>query len=427
VSLPAGLRALRHRNFRLFYIGQGTSQIGFWLQQIATGWLIYNLSGSAFLLGAGAFAMQIPFLVLAPLAGVYIDRLDRRRLLMATNSIAFLQAVAMFLLVASGTVQVWHLIAGNLVLGIVSACDAPARQSILVELVGGKSDLPNAIALNSTMMNGARFIGPLVGGGLIALLGESWGYALNALSYLVMLWALSQIAMAQRGFAPAEQGLLRQLAAGARYAYGFLPTRCALLLLAATSFSVHSYSAQMPWFAREAFHGDSRTLGLLMGAGGLGAVSGMVYLASRPDIRGLLRLAGAMSAMSGAALMVFSFSRTLWLALPALYLVGMGSMLTAASTNTVLQSIVPDELRGRVAAFYVMSFLGVSPLGALACGLVAERVGPPLTLAGCGILALCAAAVYASQFPKIRSEIRTAYEKLGIFPKPSKPASSPGR
>ena len=416
MSLPAGLRALRHRNFRLFYAGQGTSQIGFWLQQIATGWLIYKLSGSAFLLGVAAFAQQISFLVLAPLAGVYIDRLQRRHVLMATNSVAFLQASAMFVVVATGIVQPWHLIAGNFVLGVVSACDAPARQSILVELVGGKTDLPNAIALNSTMMNGARFVGPLVGGALIAFLGERWSYGINALTYLWMLAMLTQVRIAPRPYAPKEEGLFRQLAAGARYAYGFLPTRCALLLLMATSLTVHSYAAQMPWFAREAFRGDSRTLGMLVGAGGLGAVSGMLYLASRADIRGLLRLAGATSAVAGTALAIFSFTKTLWLALPVLYLVGMGSMLTAASINTVLQSIVPDELRGRVAAFYVMSFLGIAPIGALLSGLVAERIGPPHTLAACGVLAVCAAAGYASQFPKIRREIRAAYERLGILP-----------
>ena len=417
MTLSAGLRALRHRNFRLFYAGQGTSQIGFWLQQIATGWLIYKLSGSAFLLGLAAFAQQISFLVLTPIAGVYIDRLQRRHVLMATNSVAFLQASAMFAVVATGTVQPWHLIAGNLVLGIVSACDAPARQSILVELVGGKADLPNAIALNSTMMNGARFVGPLLGGALIALLGERWSYGINALTYLWMLAMLSQLRIPPRGSSPQEEGLLRQLAAGARYAYGFLPTRCALLLLMATSLTVNSYAAQMPWFAREAFHGDSRTLGLLVGAGGLGAVSGMLYLASRPDIRGLLRLAGMMSASAGCALAIFSFTSRLSLALPVLYFVGMGSMLTAASINTVIQSIVPDELRGRVASFYVMSFLGVAPIGALLSGFAAERIGPPHTLAACGLLAVCAAVGYGLVFPKIRRDIRPAYEKLGILPR----------
>jgi MFS family permease len=411
----AGLRAFRHHDFRLFYIGQGVSQIGTWLQMIATSWLVYRLSGSTFMLGLSAFALQVPFLVLAPIAGVFVDRLDRRRVLIFTNSIAALQAVTMFAVVALGVAQPWHLIAGNLVLGIVSACDAPARQAILVQLVGGKADLPNAIALNSAMMNAARFIGPLVGGALIAALGEVWGFGLNSLTFIVMLSALFKMRVAPAPHAQSDRGLLRQLAAGARYAFGFLPTRCALLLLAAISLTVHSFSALMPWFAREVFHGDSSTLGALMGAAGLGAVSGMIYLAARPDIRGLLRLVGAMAAVAGTALTVFSFATTLWIALPALYFVGMGSMLVAASTNTVLQSIVPDELRARVASLYVMSFLGIAPVGAFITGSVAERAGPPATLAGCGILALAATAAYAAQLPAIRREIRPVYAKLGII------------
>jgi MFS family permease len=416
VNLPRGLRALRHRDFRLFYLGQGVSQIGTWLQLIATSWLVYRLSGSTFMLGLAAFAMQIPFLVLAPLAGVFVDRLERRRVLLVTNSLAALQALTMFIVVATGVVQPWHLVLGNLVLGIVNASDAPARQSILVELVGGKADLPNAIALNSIMMNSARFIGPLIGGALIAALGERWGFGINALTYLVMLGALTRMRFQAPPRVPDESGWLRQLAAGARYAYGFLPSRCALLLLSATSMTVGSYVALMPWFAREAFHGDSSTLGTLVGAAGVGAMSGMIYLAFRPDIRGLLRLIAWTSGMSGAALLLFSFASSLWMALPALYFVGMGMMLSAASTNTVLQSIVPDELRGRVAALYVMSFIGASPIGALVSGSIAERLGPPVTLAGCGIAALAAALIYASQLPAIRRAIRPVYEKLGIIP-----------
>ena len=414
MTLPSALRALRHRDFRLFFAGQGVSQLGTWLQLIATSWLIYRLSGSTLLLGLAAFAMQIPFLVLAPLAGVFVDRLDRRRVLLVTNTVAAVQAVTMFAVVALGIVQPWHLIAGNLVLGVVNACDAPARQSILIHLVGGKADLANAIALNSVMMNGARFVGPTLGGVLIAAFGEQWGFGVNSLSYFAMLAALARIPGDERRPAPLEKGLARQLAAGARYAYGFLPARSALLLLSATSLTVGSYVALMPWFAREAFHGDSRTLGLLMGAAGLGAVSGMAYLATRPGIRGLLRLIGWMSAIAGAALVVFALAGSMWIALPALYIVGMGMMLTAASTNTVLQSIVPDELRGRVASIYVMSFIGVSPLGALGAGWIAERVGPPATLAACGIAALAAALVYASRFQAIRREIRPLYEKIGI-------------
>jgi MFS family permease len=413
VSLPQGLRALQHRDFRLFFAGQGVSQIGTWLQLIATSWLVYRLSDSAFLLGLAAFAMQIPFLVLAPLAGVFVDRLDRRRVLLVTNSIAALQALLMFGVVALGVVEPWHLIAGNLVLGIVNACDAPARQSILIQLVGGRRDLANAIALNSIMMNLARFVGPMAGGLLIAAFGERWGFGANALSYLAMLLALSRIRSSSRGSVPAEKGVLRQLAAGARYAYGFLPARSALLLLTAISVTVGSYVALMPWFAREAFHGDSGTLGLLISAAGLGALTGMFYLAMRSGIRGLFGLLAWTSSTAGAALFVFSISTSLWLALPALYCVGLGMMLTAASTNTVLQTIVPDELRGRVASLYVMSFIGMSPLGALAAGWVAERAGPPLTLAACGMAALAAAGVYASRLGAIRREIRPVYERLG--------------
>jgi MFS family permease len=230
-----------------------------------------------------------------------------------------------------------------------------------------------------------------------------------------MLGALSRLRLERRASVPDESGWLRQLAAGARYAYGFLPSRCALLLLSATSMTVGSYVALMPWFAREAFHGDSSTLGMLVGAAGVGAMSGMIYLAFRPDIRGLLRLIAWMSGTAGAALLVFAFADTYWVALPALYFIGMGMMLSAASTNTVLQSIVPDELRGRVAALYVMSFIGASPIGALVSGAIAERIGPPVTLAGCGVAALAAALIYASQLPAIRREIRPVYEKLGII------------
>jgi MFS family permease len=319
----------------------------------------------------------------------------------------------MFTVVALGVVQPWHLIAGNLVLGLVNACDAPARQSILIQLVGGRGDLPSAIALNSVMMNLARFAGPMVGGVLIAAFGERWGFAANVASYLAMLLALSRIRSITRAARSAERSVIRELAAGARYAYGFLPARSALLLLTAASLTVGSYVALMPWFAREAFHGDSGTLGLLISAAGFGAMTGMVYLALRSGIRGLFGLLARTVATAGAALCIFSFSSSLWLALPALYFVGLGLMLTAASTNTVLQSIVPDELRGRVASLYVMSFIGMSPLGALASGWIAERVGPPLTLAVCGFAGIAAAAVYSTQLGAIRREIRPVYEKLG--------------
>ena len=418
MALPHSLRAFRHRNYRLFFFGQGVSQIGTWLQLIAVGWLVFRLSGSAFLLGLASFALQIPFLVLAPVAGVWVDRARKRRVLYTTQSTALAQSLAMLALVATGTIRPWHLIAGNLVLGVVNAFDAPARQSFLIELVGGgKEDLPNAIAFSSALMNGARFVGPMLGGVVIASFGEKWAFALNSVSYLAVLGALALMRITLRTVAHGAESLRERLLAGFRYVWGFLPARSALLLLAAVSFATQPYQSLMPWFAKQMFHGDSRTLGLLIGAGGFGAVSGMVYLATRPSVRGLLRLLPVSGAIAGASLAGFAFSGRLWVAMPLIYLTGMGIMLTAASTNTVLQTVVEDGLRARVAAIYMMAFLGMSPLGALAAGSLAHYTGPPATLAIGGLLAILAAAAYLRKLPAIRREIRPVYERLGIVAK----------
>ena len=418
MALPHSLRAFRHRDFRLYFAGQGISQTGTWLQMIATSWLIYHLSGSAFLLGLAAFAQFIPMLVLGPFAGVWVDRQKKRTVLLITQCFALAQALVMLALVASGDVQPWQLIVANLVLGIVNAFDSPARQSQLVELVGGKDDLPNAIAFSSILMNGARFIGPMIGGAVIAGLGEVWGFGLNTMMRGAVIVALLLIRATPQQTEKTTTGWREQLAAGFRYAYGFLPSRSALLLLSAVSFCVQPYQSLAPYFARDVFHGGSEVLGYLIGAGGLGAVSGMVHLAIRPSIRGLLSQIPFTAAAAGAALIVFSFSSSLWVALPMLFLVGMGSMITAASTNTVLQTIVEDRMLARVVSIYMMSFLGVAPLGALSAGLLAERIGPPATLALGGALALAAAFLYWINLPKIRAAIRPVYEKLGIVPRP---------
>jgi len=416
MDLPHSLRAFRHRNYRLYFFGQGTSQIGTWLQLIATSWLIYRLSGSAFMLGLASFALQIPFLVLAPFGGVLVDRLVKRKVLYATQSVALAQSIVMLALVASGRIEPWHLVAGNFVLGIVNAFDSPARQSFLVELVGGRDDLPNAIAMSSALMNGARFVGPMIGGAVIASAGVAWGFGLNSVSYLAVLGALAAMRTSGHPARAGAEGWARELLAGFRYAYGFLPSRSALLLLAAVSFFTQPYQSLMPWFAKEVFQGNSETLGLLIGAGGFGAVSGMVYLATRPSIRGLLRLLPMSAALAGLSLTCFSFAHALWLALPLIFLTGMGIMLTAASTNTVLQTIVDDRLRARVSSLYIMAFLGMSPLGALLAGTVSHYLAPPLTLALGGLCAAAAGALYASKMPAIRREIRPLYEKLGIVP-----------
>jgi MFS family permease len=418
VPLPHSLRAFRHRDYRLYFAGQGISQTGTWLQMIATSWLIYHLSESVFLLGLATFMLHIPMLVLGPFAGVWVDRRRKRQVLMVTQSIAFAQALVMLALVALGHVEVWHLIAANLVLGLVNAFDSPARQSQLVELVGGKEDLPNAIAFSSALMNGARFIGPMIGGAVIAGFGEIWGFGLNSMLRVAVLAALALIRAQPRPVEKTTERWSAQLAAGFRYAFGFIPSRSALLLISAVSFSVQPYQSLAPYFARDVFHGGSETLGWLIGAGGFGAVSGMVYLAMRPSIRGLLTLIPMTAATSGLALIVFSYVDSLSIALPMLFLVGMGSMLSAASTNTVLQTIVEDRMRARVMSIYMMSFLGVSPLGAFAAGSLAEVIGPPATLALGGVLALAAAFTYWMNLSKIRDAIRPVYQKLGIVPRP---------
>ena len=419
MNLPRALRAFHHRSFRIFFLGQGISQFGTWLQLIATSWLVYRLTGSTFWLGLAGFALQIPFLVLAPMAGVWVDRLSKRTVLRTTNAVALAQSLAMLALVASGQIQPWHLIAGNLLLGVVNAFDSPARQSFLIELVEGRDDLPNAIAFQSMLMNGARFVGPMVGGAVIALGGEVWGFGLNSASYVAILAALAAVRVQARQPESTPLGWRAQLADGFRWAYGFLPSRSVLLLLAAVSVGTQPLQALAPYFARDVFGGNSQTLGWMIGAGGLGAVSGMLFLALRPTVRGLLTVIGWSGASAGLAVIAFAWCPWFWPALALTYLAGMGMMLTAGSINTILQSIVEDRLRARVAALYIMSFLGMSPLGALAAGWAALHVGAPAALAAGGALALGASLAYLARLPAIRREIRPLYERLGIVPRPA--------
>ena len=414
MKLPTALRALRHRNFRLYVAGQGTGHIGVWLQLITTSWLVFQLSGSTAMLGLAAFALQIPYLVVSPLAGVLIDRLDVRRVLYVTSSITFAITSLMLVLVATGVVQAWHLVACNLFIGINNSLDAPARQAMLARLIDRK-DLPNAIALNSGVMNSARFVGPMAGGAIIAVFGAAWSLAANCALRLVVIGVLAALRIARHAPSPhAWTSLHRQLVTGFHYAWHLRPIRSTLLLLAATSFTVQSFGTLMPWFASERFAGGSHTLGFMLAAVGLGAVIAMAYLAMLPNIRGLLKEIGLGAVLAGASLAGFAMLQNFWIAIPMLFLCGFGMMLTAAGTNTLLQTVSSDELRGRVVALYVFTFFGIPPLGSLASGWLAARWGSVAVLGVSGAIATVCALLYCRTLPEISRDMEPVFDQLGL-------------
>lgn len=387
------VRALRSRNYRLYFLGQLVSLAGTWMQQIAMVWLAYRLSNSAFVLGTVGFASQIPILLFAAIGGVWTDRLDRRRVLLWTQSLAMAQAIVLALLTWSGWVTPVHLVGLAFVLGCINAVDVPARQAIAVQLVDDKDDLPNAIALNSFLMNATRFVGPALAGFLVALVGEAVCFALNALSYLAVLMALRTIRTADvRAGQPAPA--LQALREGFRYVAADRRIRRSVLLVACVSFLATPYAVMMPLFAREIFGGDARTLGFLVGSAGAGSLLASLYLASRGGVEGLGRRVALAAPAVGAALATFAQVPWAGLAYPVLMALGFSVIVTVAGSNTLIQTRVDDQVRGRVMAIFSMAFLGIAPLGSLAVGSLAHTVGIRVTLTACGLLTLAAGAVY---------------------------------
>lgn len=411
-------RALASRNYRLFFFGQSVSLIGTWMQQVAMMWLVYQRTGSAFLLGLVGFASQIPAFLLAPLAGVLIDRWDRRRTLLGTQAGALLQAVLMLALAAATGLPTSYTIAGILALsvflGTVNALDTPARQAFLVQMIENREDLGNAIALNSSMFNAARLIGPALAGFLIDAAGEWTCFLLNALSYVAVLAAL--LAMRVETQRPARTSVVQGFAEGFRYAFGFAPIRVLLVQLGLVSFAAMPLQVLMPVFATDILGGGPHTLGLLTGASGLGALAGALLLASRRTVLGLGRQIAAAGLLFGGAMIGFGFSQTLGLSLAILLLAGFAMIVQMAASNTVLQTIVAEDKRGRVMAFYSMAFMGMAPLGSLAAGAIAGRLGAPLTVQLGGALALVVAALFALRLPALREAIRPIYREAGILP-----------
>jgi MFS family permease len=409
------LRALRHRNLRLFFMGQGVSLTGTWMQQLAMSWLVYRITDSALLLGVIAFSSQFPSLLMAPFAGALADRWSRYRIVLTTQSLAMAQATVLALLVMTELVQVWHLVALAVVVGAINGMDIPARQALLVKLVDAREDLPNAIALNSSMFNAARLVGPAFAGVLIGWLGEGPVFVLYAVSYLAVLAALLMIRLP--GEAAERAGaVLAQIRAGFRYAFGFPPIRDLLVLLAGVSLLGIPYVVLFPVFARDILSGDAATLGLLTSCSGAGALAGGLYLASRETVRGLGRTIARAAGLFGATVMVFALSRSLLVSCAMLAVGGFGIMLTTASINTVLQTLVVERMRGRVMSLYTMAFMGTMPIGGLAGGALASRIGAPATVALGGLGCLALGLWFARRVTPLRALVLPVYEARGIIP-----------
>jgi MFS family permease len=408
-------RSLRYRNYRLFFTGQIISLIGTWTQQIALPWLVYRLTGSKFLLGVVGFATQIPASLVAPVAGVMADRWNRYRILLVTQTLSMLQALLLAILFFTGHIGIPNIILLAVFLGLINAFDMPTRQSFVISLVENKEDLSNAIALNSMMFNSARLIGPAVAGIIIAASNEGVCFAINAVSFLFVIASLLMMKITPAKANPDRKHPLLEFREGLAHVFGFTPLKYLILLLALVSLAGMSYTVLMPVFADKMLHGGPGTFGLLMSFAGIGAMTGAAYLASRKTVRGLLKIIPLAIALFGFGLIVISFSNTLWLALPLMFVIGLGMMTQMAASNTIIQTIVDDDKRGRIMSFYVMAFIGTAPFGSLLAGTLAEKIGVPYTLVIGGSLCVLGAAVFALKLPDMRKNIRPTYVKLGII------------
>jgi MFS family permease len=409
-------RTLRYRNYRLFFTGQLISLIGTWMQQVALTWLIYRLTNSAFLLGIAGFAGQIPMFLFSSIAGVIADRFNKHRILIITQLLAMLQAIVLAVLTLTGAITIWYILPLLVFLGIVNAFDMPTRQSFVLEMIENKEDLGNAIALNSSMFNGARLIGPAIAGILIGTIGEGPCFIINAVSFLAVIIALLAMKLPAKPAQQRKEGILDGYKEGFRYVTRFKPIAYILLLIAIVSFIGIPFATLMPVFARDILNGGPHTLGFLMGAHGIGALLGAAILASRKSVRGLSRWIAAAAFTFGAGLCFFAFSTNQALSFALLVVVGFGMMVQLASSNTIIQTVADDDKRGRVMSFYTVAFTGMTPFGSLLTGALASRIGAPVTIFISGLLCIAAAALFTTQLPAIRKEIRPIYRKIGIIP-----------
>lgn len=389
----ARFRALQHRNFQLFIAGQLTSLIGTWMQTTAQLWLVYELTKSPFLLGLFGFANQAPILFLASLGGYLGDRYNRHRGVIWTQTTSMILAFVLAGLTFAKVITAWELILVAFLVGVVNAFDVPIRQAFLVQMVV-REDLPNAIALNSSIFNAARVVGPAIAALTLAWKGAGWCFFLNGVSFLAVIGALLAMRLKKQEIKVQDGSPLQSLVQGFRYAMNDLPMRSALLLLSMLSLLGLQYSVLLPIFADEVLHKGKVGFGLLMSAAGVGAVLGALHFAARTSYKGLARWIGAASTVCAVALVIFSQSRRFWLSMALLLMVGFCATVQMAATNTTLQNRVPDHLRGRIMAVYATMFMGIQPIGSLIAGGVAKRIGAPYTLAVFGTLCFLGSLIF---------------------------------
>jgi len=416
LQLASTFRSLQYRNYRLFFSGQILSLIGTWIQRVALPWLVYRMTGSAVLLGVVGFAGQIPTFLLAPVAGVITDRFDRYTILIATQILAMAQALTLAVLFFTGTIAVWHIIVLAVTLGMINAFDMPSRQALVIDMVDKREDLGNAIALNSSMVNAARLIGPSIAGILIAVTNEGVCFLVNGLSYGFVIVSLVLMRFPTSRRTSLKTHILPGLRQGFTYAFGSVPIRAIILLLATISLMGMPYTVLMPIFAAKVLHGGSYAFGFLMGAAGTGALVGALFLASRKSVLGLGRIIVIAATLFGLSLVAFSLSRVFWVSLALMVFAGMGLTVQMASSNTIIQTIVDDDKRGRVMSLYMMAFIGTAPFGSLLAGALADRIGAPETLMIGGTVCAAGALWFGMKLTTIRDHIRPIYRRLGILP-----------
>lgn len=415
------LRALRHRNYRLFFCGQVISLIGTWMQMVAQSWLVYRITGSSVLLGSVGFASQFPVFLIAPFGGHLADRHNRHRIIIATQIASMVLASVLAFLTLTDTVRVWHLFVLATLLGVVNGFDVPARQSFIVHMTG-REDLMNALALNASMYNGARIIGPAVAGLLVAKIGEGWCFFGNAVSYIAVIIGLLMMRIPKIDRPAVGGSPVRNILEGFHYAASTRPIRSLLLLLALASIAGMPYVTLMPIFADQILHGGARGMGILLGGSGVGALTGLLLLAARSQLKGLTRWVMICAAGAGVSLMLFSLSHRFWLSVLLLMPVGAFMLVHMASTNTLIQSMVPDHLRGRVMSVYAMMFQGMAPFGALLAGLLAKSFGSPHTVLLSGIAWIGGAVVFGLGLSGMRPQVGELVRAQGLG---SQPAPAP--